>query len=138
MLKHGGAAPLVELGHAVGLNVGLAGEPEFFLDCEFDGQAMAVPAGLAGHVVALHRAVTREDVLEGPRLDVVGPRRAVGGRGPLIEDPERAARRLGEGLGKDVALGPVGQHLPLHRGKVHLWRYWAVHVRLRHDGVTAV
>ena len=87
MLKHGGAAPLVELSHAIGLNVGLAGEPEFFLDRELDRQAMAVPAGLAGHVVALHRAVAREDVLEGPCLDMVGAWGAVGGRRALVEDP---------------------------------------------------
>src|SRR3712207_9226889 len=62
----------VELRDAVALDVGLAGEPELLLDGDLDGQAVAVPAGPAGHVPALHGLEAGEDVLERPRLDVVG------------------------------------------------------------------
>src|SRR3712207_456164 len=74
------AAAGVELGDAVALDVGLAGEAELLLDGDLDRQAVAVPAGAAGHVPALHRLEAREDVLERARLDVVGARAAVGGR----------------------------------------------------------
>ena len=50
----------------------LAGEAELLLDRELDRQAVAVPAGLAGDVVALHGLEPREDVLEDAGLDVVG------------------------------------------------------------------
>jgi hypothetical protein len=66
---------------------GLAGEAELLLDRELDRQAVAVPAGLALDVVALHRLVAREDVLEHARLDVVGAGHAVGGRRALVEGP---------------------------------------------------
>ena len=42
------AALRVELGDAVRLDVGLAGEAELLLDGELDRQAVAVPAGHAG------------------------------------------------------------------------------------------
>ena len=62
--QHRLAAARVELRDAVGLDVALAGEAELLLDGDLDRQAVAVPAGLAGDVVALHRPVAREDVLE--------------------------------------------------------------------------
>ena len=74
MAGHGLAALGVELGDAVRLDVLLAGEAELLLDGQLDGEAVAVPAGLAGHVVAAHGAEAREDVLEDARLDVVGAR----------------------------------------------------------------
>ena len=87
------AALRVELGDAVRLDVLLAGEAQLLLDRQLDRQAVAVPAGLAGHVVALHGLEAREDVLEDAGLDVVGAGHAVGGRRALVEDP------LGPALG---------------------------------------
>ena len=97
------AALGVELGDAVRLDVLLAGEAELLLDGELDGQAVAVPAGLAGHVVAVHRPEAREDVLEDAGLDVVGAGHAVGGRRALVEDPLGAALGLLQALGEDLA-----------------------------------
>ena len=81
------AAARVELGDAERLDVGLAGEPELLLDRQLDGQAVAVPAALAVDLVALHGPEPREDVLERPRLDVVGAGSAVGRGRALVEGP---------------------------------------------------
>ena len=89
------AAAGVELGDAVRLDVGLAGEAELLLDGELDRQAVAVPAGLAVDLVALHRLEAREDVLERPRLDVVGAGAAVRGGRALEEGPACRLPRCG-------------------------------------------
>ena len=109
----------VELRDAVALDVGLAGEAELLLDGELDGQAVAVPAGATRHVVPAHRLEAREEVLERPRLDVVGAGLAVGRRRALVEDPRLTARGALEAATEHVALGPAGQHLALDGGQVH-------------------
>ena len=70
--EHRLAAALVELGDPVGLDLRLRGDPELALDLELDRQPVAVPAGLARHVVTAHRLVARVDVLEHPREHVAG------------------------------------------------------------------
>ena len=94
MPQHRLAAAGVELGDPVPLDVRLAAEAELLLHRDLDRQAVAVPAGLAGHVVALHGPVAREDVLEHPGLDVVHAGRAVRGRRALVEHPGRVAGAL--------------------------------------------
>jgi hypothetical protein len=114
------AAAGVELGDAVALDVGLAGEAELLLDRDLDRQAVAVPAGAAGHVPALHGLEAGEDVLERARLDVVRARAAVGGRRPLVEVP---LRPVGGGLqraGEDLVGLPATQDLLLQGGQVDL------------------
>ena len=87
----------VELGDAVRLDVLLAGEAELLLDRQLDRQAVAVPAGLAGHVVAAHGAEAREDVLEDAGLDVVGAGHAVRGRAGPRRTPTRGGPRTARG-----------------------------------------
>ncbi len=89
--EHRLAAPRVELGDPVGLDVTLTGEPEFLLHRHLDRQPVAVPARPAWHVEALHGLEPGEQVLEGPRLDMVHAGQPVGGRRALIEDPGRPA-----------------------------------------------
>ena len=93
MPQHRLAAAGVELRDAVRLDVLLAGQAELLLDGDLDGQAVAVPAGLAGDVVALHGLEAGEEVLEDAGLDVVHAGHAVGGRRALVEDPGAAAAR---------------------------------------------
>lgn len=135
---HGLTALGVELGDAVRLDVLLAVEAELLLDRELDRQAVAVPAGLAADVVALHGAEAREDVLEDAGLDVVGAGHAVGGRRALVEDPLGAALGLVEALGEDLVLAPEVEHGVLQRGQVYLGGYLAVlrrcHVRASSGG----
>ncbi len=75
----------------------LAGEAELLLDRELDGQPVAVPAGLAGDVEALHRLEPREHVLEDARLDVVRAGHAVGGGRALVERSRARRRRSARG-----------------------------------------
>ena len=112
------AALRVELGDAVRLDVGLAGEAEFLLDGEFDGQAVAVPAGHAGDVEALHRLEPREDVLEDAGLDVVRARHAVRGRRALVERPGRSGGGLVEAALEDLPGAPLLDHVAVERGEV--------------------
>ncbi len=120
------AAAGVELGDAVRLDVALAGEAELLLDGQLHRQAVAVPAGLAGDVVALHGLEAREDVLEDAGLDVVGPGHAVGGRRALVEDPAGPAGGLLQRAGERVALAPQGEHLALQPRQVDLRGHGAV------------
>ncbi len=114
------AAALVELGDAVRLDLGLAGQAELTLDGDLDGQAVAVPARLAWDVEPAHRLVAGEDVLEDTRLDVVHAGHAVGGRRPLEEDPGGAVRVLFERAFEDLAVTPAVEHLRLEGGQVDL------------------
>src|SRR3989442_9172606 len=113
MPQHRLAAPLVERGDAIRLDVLLAGQAEFLLDGHLDGQAMAVPARTARHVKALHGLEAGEGVLEYPGLDVVHARHAVRGRRALVEGPERAARGFRQRALEDVPGLPAGQDLML-------------------------
>ena len=115
--QHGLAAAGVELGDAEALDVVLVGEAELLLDLELHRQAVAVPAGLARHVVALHRLVAREDVLEHAAQDVVRPGPPVRGRRALVEDERRGALAAADRLVEDVALAPALEHLLLELGE---------------------
>src|SRR5690606_30826260 len=114
------AAALVERLDAVGLDLGLAVEPELLLDLELHRQAVAVPAALAGHVAPPHRLEAGEDVLEdaGPHVVEAGP--AVGGRGPLVEDPGLRALAEAGRLLDDAALPPAGEDAVLEGRQVEV------------------
>ena len=119
---HRGAAAVVELLDAVRLDVGLAGEAELLLHRQLDGQAVAVPAGLAVDVEALHRLEAGEDVLERARLDVGRAGHAVGGGRAFVERPARRAVGLGQGRLEGLVLLPEGEHIVLHRRQIDLRR----------------
>ncbi len=135
------AALRVELRDAVGLDVLLAGEAELLLDGQLHREAVAVPAGLAGHVVAAHGAEAGEDVLEDAGLDVVGAGHAVGGGRALVEHPLGASLGLFQALGEDLLLAPEVEHGVLQGGQVDLGGYLAVrrrcHQRASSGGLAA-
>ena len=110
----------VELRHAERLDVGLAVEPQLLLHGDLDGQAVAVPAGTPRDVVALHGAVAGEDVLEHPRLDVVGAGHPVRGRRALVEVPRRTVVTAGYRLGEHAVRAPQVENLVVERRKVDL------------------
>ncbi len=116
--QHRLPAPGVELLDAVGLDVLLAGQPEFLLHRDLDRQAVAVPAAAARHVVPLHGLEPGEHVLEHPGLDVVHARHAVRGWRPLVAGPGGPAGGLLQRALEHLAVGPGGQHLVLDRGQV--------------------
>ena len=62
--QHRVAAGVVEYPDTHLLDLGLVGDVELTLDLEFGRQAMGVPAEPALHLVAAHRPVARDDVLD--------------------------------------------------------------------------
>ena len=88
---------------------------------------MAVPAGLADHVVTLHRSVTRKDVLKSAGLNMVGAGSTVCCGWPLVESPRRPPLALGHGCCKCSLGFPQGEHLMLKIAQVHRGRYHFVH-----------
>ena len=111
--KHRLPAAGIELGDPVSLYVLFAGEPELLFDEKLNRQPMAIPAGLAGDMKALHGSVPREDVLKDPGFDMVGARSAICGRWALVEDPGGSALTLGYRGGKDTLTLPHLQNLVL-------------------------
>ncbi len=127
--QHRLAAAGVELGDAEVLDVALAGEAQLLFHGEFDGQAVTVPTGAARDVEAAHRAEAGEEVLEHARLDVMGARPAVGGRGTLVEDPLRAVGGRVQGALEDLQVLPALEHVAFEGGQVDLGRQRREHRR---------
>ena len=56
----------------------LLGDPEFLFHAQFDRQAMGVPAAFALHTTAFQGMIATNQVLDGPRHDVMDTRHSVG------------------------------------------------------------
>ncbi len=92
------------------------------LDLELDRQAVAVPAGPVGSVVAHHRAAAHDDVLQdlvegGAEVDV-----AVGVGRPVVQHEARRALAGPAELAVEVLLLPAREPLRLGLGQVGLHR----------------
>ena len=83
----------------------LAVEAELLFDFDLNGEAVGVPAGLAGNEVVLHGAVPRDHVLDDTGQDVTDVRFTVRGGRAVIEDVGRTAVLL-FGFLKDVRVVP--------------------------------
>ena len=105
------AAALRELGDAERLDLVLVGEPELLLDLDLDREPVAVPAALAGDVVAPHRLEAGIEILEHSGPDVVQAGPAVRRGRPLVEDPRLGPLAETLGLLDDVASPPARQHV---------------------------
>src|SRR5690606_18689579 len=77
-------------------------------------------AGLPRDVVAAHRLVAGEEVLDDAREDVPVVRQAVRGRRALVEDEGRPVLRALEGLLEDPRLLPEREDLGLVAREVEL------------------
>ena len=120
--EHCLAAFGIELGDAERLDIGFAVEAELLLDGDLDGEPVAVPAALALDQVAAHGLEPREYILEDACLDMVGARRAVGGRRTFVEGPARCSGALAQGALERRVVAPLLQHLELDGGKVDVGR----------------
>ena len=105
---------------AVFLDLRLAVQAEHLLDLQLHRQAVGIPAGLAQHVVALHRAIARDDILDRARLHMADVRLAVGGRRAVEERKGgRALAQLHRFL-KNVFVAPEFDDLFLALSEVHV------------------
>ena len=90
------------------------GDSESFFHAELHRKSVGVPAGLALHLIALHRFEAAGDVLDGAGHDMVYARHAVGRRWTFEEYERRAAFALGHaGLEETVAV-PDGKYLLIY------------------------
>ena len=117
------AALLVEVGHAVGLDLVLGGEAQLPLNLQLHGEAVGVPPRLARGAVALHGAVARDNVLEHPRQYVVHPRAGVGRGRPLVQQEHGGVLALLNAALEDAPLLPELKDAPLHFREAYLADY---------------
>ena len=85
------------------------GDAQGLLYAKLYGQTVGVPTGLAQHLIALHRLVTAEDVLDGPGHHVVDARHTVGTGRTLIEYIRLRAVALTNAATKHIFLVPLLQ-----------------------------
>ena len=88
----------------------LLGDTQGLLHAQLHGQAVSVPAGLAQHLVALHRLEAAEDVLDGPGHHMVDARHAIGTGRTLKEHIRLGAIALADAAAEHVFLVPLLQH----------------------------
>ena len=72
---------------------------------------MAIPASFTDYLVALHRLVTREEILKDSGFNMVSSRLTVCGGRTLIEGPTRGAFTSSDAFGEDRVLLPEGEDL---------------------------
>ena len=107
---------------------GLPVKPSSFSTASSTGRPWQSQPALAGDVVALHRPVAGEDVLEDAGLDVVGARHAVGGRRPLVEGPRRSVGGGVEAALEHRGLAPAVDDLVVEGREVDVGRQRVVTV----------
>ena len=114
--------------NAVLLDLRLAVQTQQLFDLQLHGQAMGVPAGLTGHVLALHGPEAGEQILNDAGLDVADMRLAVG-RWRAIKESEvlLAVVAQGEGLMHDVLVLPQLRHVLLTGNEIQVCRNLVVH-----------
>ena len=114
------AARGVVLIHANLLAYILLGDAQFLLHAEFHGQTVGVPTGLTLHLIALHRFVTAERVLDCTCQHMMDTRHAVGRRRAFEEQERFVAFTHGYTLMKEVFFLPLLQHLTAHSRQIQL------------------
>ena len=113
---------------AVLLDLLLAVQTQQFFHLQLYRQTVGIPAGLAQHLHALHRAVAREQILEHARFDVADVRLAVGRGRAVVEREYIRAFALIDGFLEDVILFPEVQNFFFARQKVKIRRDLFKHV----------
>ena len=113
---------------AVFLDLGLSVQPQALLHLQLDRQAVGVPSGDAQGALPLHRLIPRDQILDHPGFDMADMRLSVG-RGRSVEKGElRIPVPQVEGFADDVLFLPHPGHFPLPGNKIHVGRYFRVHL----------
>ena len=115
-----GAALLVEFVHAETLYLVGAGDAEGVLGEGLDGQAVAVPAETALHVLPAHGAVAGDDVLDRSREEVAVVGQSGGEGGAVVEDELFAAAALVQRLFESIVFFPEREDLLLELREIDL------------------
>ena len=113
--------------NSVALYLLLAVEAEGFFHLKLNGEAMGIPSGLAENVIALHRAVSGDNVLHGTGQHMPDMRTAVCCGRAVIEGIGRLSPALPYRFFKDVVLFPEFQHLTLSFNEIERCRNLFVH-----------
>ena len=115
-LEGTGTALFAEPFDTVRLDLLLRLEPVAFLDLEFDGEAVTVPAGHRAHDAhPAHSSVAQLDVLEDPRHEMPEVRSPVRRRGPFGETEYRSVRSPGKDRRRYPRRLPIGEDPGLDR-----------------------
>ena len=96
---------------ADGLADVLLRDAELLLHTKLHGQTVRVPAGLAVHLVALHRLEAAEGVLDAACQHMMDARVAVGRWRTLVEDERGTALSFRDAMMEDVLCVPQSEHL---------------------------
>ena len=113
-------ALLDEFLDAIRLDLFLAVQAELLFHLQLHRQAVRVPPGLAQDIIAIHRLIAREEVLDAARQHMADVRLAVGRRRTVIEGIVRLALPLLLRLFEDVLLFPKIQNLFLAGDEVQI------------------
>ena len=103
---------------------------DLFLDFQFHGQTVRVPAGLSRDLLAFHRMVTRNDVLDRARFDMADVRLSVRRRRSVVKHVRGAALADRLALSENVVRRPEGLHFGLSLDKILICRYFLIHAVL--------
>ena len=120
VLEHHRAALLVELVYAERLDLVRARDAKRVLREGLDRESVSVPPEAALDVLAAHRLVARDDVLDRAREEMPVMRKAGGERRPVVELVALSARVLHKGLLERLALFPHLKDGLFHLRKCHL------------------
>lgn len=119
--ENAGTTSLVELGHAVLLDICLGVEPQLLFDEVLHRQAVAVPAEAPLHPVALHGLVAGDDVLDGAGNEVAEMGQACCKGRAVIEHVLLAILAPGNGLLENILFLPERKNFLLLSGEIRLW-----------------
>ena len=108
----------------------LAVKTEQLLNLQLHRETVGIPACLSRHHAALHRAVSRDHVLDNTGQHMADVRFAVGCRRPVIEDVIRAAFALLHTLLKNVIVVPELFDFLFTGDKIHVSGNFPVHFSL--------
>ena len=127
VLEDGLLAHLVEPLDAVRFDLQLAGDAQLPLYLQLHGQAVGVPAALAGDLEALHGLVARDDVFKDAGQHVVDAGHAVGRGRAFIKGELRRTLPLAHALAEGILLLPELEDVLLQLGEAHFASYWFEH-----------
>ena len=114
--------------HAVLFNILLAVHAQLFFHLQLHGQTVRVPAGFAQNVIPLHRLVTGDNILHDARENMPYVRLSVCRGRSVVKGKGRFSFVFLHAFFEYVAFFPELDHLLLSFAKMHIGRYFIVHL----------